>query len=60
MIIEKSNGNEELEVVEIKMEGYQEDVEITQDFCDGIRIDKQQAAQLVVVLQKWINGEEIE
>lgn len=27
---------------------------------DTIIIDKQQAAQLIEVLQRWINGEEIE
>ncbi len=32
---------------------------ITQD-NDIIIIDKHQAAQLIEVLQKWINGEEIE
>lgn len=32
-----------------------------QDFTgDYVRIDKQQAAQLIEVLQRWINGEEIE
>lgn len=27
---------------------------------DAIIIDKQQAAQLIEVLQRWVNGEEIE
>lgn len=27
---------------------------------DAIVIDKQQAAQLIEVLQRWVNGEEIE
>jgi hypothetical protein len=32
-----------------------------QDFTgDYVRFDKQQAAQLVEVLQCWVNGEEIE
>lgn len=32
-----------------------------QDFTgDYVRIDKQQAARLIEVLQRWVNGEEIE
>lgn len=32
-----------------------------QDFTgDYVRIDKQQAAQLIEVLQRWVDGEEIE
>ncbi len=32
-----------------------------QDFTgDYVRLDKQQAAQLIEVLQKWIDGEEVE
>lgn len=32
-----------------------------QDFTgDYVRVDKQQAGKLIEVLQRWINGEEIE
>lgn len=32
-----------------------------QDFTgDYVRLDKQQASQLVEVLQRWVDGEEIE
>ncbi|EHS6872716.1 hypothetical protein KWC53_004500 [Salmonella enterica] len=32
-----------------------------QDFTgDYVRVDKQQAGQLIEVLQRWVNGEEIE
>ena len=28
--------------------------------CDWIQLDKQQATQLIEVLTKWVNGEEVE
>ena len=32
-----------------------------QDFTgDHVRVDKHQAVQLIEVLQRWVNGEEIE
>lgn len=38
---------------------FNSDLMITQGH-DTIIIDKQQAAQLIEVLQRWVNGEEIE
>ena len=48
---------------------YQEDIKLSAfDELDGLLwqgnkslcIDKQQAAKLIEVLQKWVNGEEVE
>lgn len=55
MIIEETEERYELEVYEPICGG----IAVYQG-GDFLLIDKHQAAQLVVVLQKWINGEEIE
>lgn len=60
MIIEKSNGNGEIEVFSYKMAGYDGDIKIFQDGRDEINISKRQAMELIDVLRKFINGEEIE
>ena len=39
---------------------FNSDLMITTQGHDTIIIDKQQAAQLIEVLQRWVNGEEIE
>lgn len=60
MIIEKSNGNGELEIFSYKMAGFDDDIKIFQDGRDEINISKRQAMELIDVLRKFINGEEIE
>lgn len=59
MIIEESNGNEEIELYEMTLQSYEPDVYISQNGCGEVRLDKKQAAQLTEVLKKWINGEEV-
>lgn len=60
MIIEKSNGNGEIEIFSCKMAGFDDDIKIFQDGRDEINISKRQAMELIDVLRKFINGEEIE
>lgn len=60
MIIEKSNGNGEIEVLSFKMAGYDDDIKIFQDGRDEINISKRQAIELIDILRKFVNGEEIE
>lgn len=52
MIIEQTEDHWELEVVA--------DMDFLQFNGGAIEIDKQQARQLIEVLQKWIDGEEVE
>lgn len=60
MIIKKSNGNGEIEVFSYKMAGYGDDIKIIQDDTDELNLSKRQAIELIDVLRKFINGEEIE
>lgn len=60
MIIEKSNGNGEMEVFSYKMGGYDDDIKIIQDDADELNISKRQAMELIDILRKFVNGEEIE
>lgn len=60
MIIEKSNGNGEMEVFSYKMAGYDDDIKIIQDGTDELNISKRQAMELIDILRKFVNGEEIE
>lgn len=60
MIIEKSNGNGEIKVFSYKMAGYGDDIKIIQDDTDELNLSKRQAMDLIDVLRKFINGEEIE
>lgn len=53
MIIEGDSYND------IKFISWLDDAALSQDE-DRIVVDKQQAAQLVEVLQKWLSGEEVE
>lgn len=59
MIIEKSNGNGEIEIFSYKMAGY-DDIKIVQDGTDEINISKRQAMELIDILRKFVDGEEIE
>jgi hypothetical protein len=60
MIIEKSNGNGELEIFSYKMAGYDGDIKIFQDGKDELTISKRQAMELIDILREFVNGEEIE
>lgn len=60
MIIEKSNGNGEMEIFSYKMAGYDDDIKIIQDYTDELNISKRQALELIDILRKFVNGEEIE
>lgn len=60
MIIEKSNGNGEMEVFSYKMDGYDDDIKIIQDDAGELNISKCQAMELIDILRKFVNGEEIE
>lgn len=60
MIIEKSNGNGEMEVFTYKIAGYDDDIKIIQDDADELNISKRQAMELIDILRKFVNGEEIE
>nr|UVX34066.1 MAG: hypothetical protein [Bacteriophage sp.] len=60
MIIEKSNGNGEMEVFSYKMAGYGEDIKIIQDDTDELNLSKRQAMELIDALKRFVNGEEIE
>lgn len=60
MIIEENNGNEEIEIYERTLSSYEPDVYISQNGCGEVRLDKQQATQLIEVLTKWVNGGEVE
>ena len=60
MIIEKSNGNGEIEVFLCGMDGYEGDITIIQDDTDVLNLSKHQAMELIDVLQKWIDGDEVE
>lgn len=60
MIIEKSNGNMEIEVFSYKMAGYDDDIKFIQGGADELNISKRQAMELIDVLRKFINGEDIE
>lgn len=60
MIVEKSNGNGEIEIFSYKMAGYDDDINIVQDGTDEINISKRQAMELIDILRKFVNGEEIE
>lgn len=60
MIIEKSNGNGEVEIFSYKMAGYDDDIKIIQDDTDELNISKRQALELIDILRKFVNGEEIE
>ena len=60
MIIEKSNGNGEIEIFSYKMAGFDDDIKIFQDGRDEINISKRQAMELIDVLRKFVDGEGIE
>lgn len=60
MIIKKSNGNGEMEIFSYKMAGYDDDIKIIQDDTDELNISKRQALELIDILRKFVNGEEIE
>ncbi|MEY5979671.1 hypothetical protein WJD75_22765 [Salmonella enterica subsp. enterica serovar Corvallis] len=60
MIIEKSNGNGEMEIFSYKMAGYDDDIKIIQDDTDELNISKRQTLELIDILRKFVNGEEIE
>lgn len=60
MIIEKSNGNGELEIFSYKMAGYDDDIKIFQGGKDELTISKRQAMELIDILREFVNGEEIE
>lgn len=60
MIIEKSNGNMEIEVFSYKMDGYDDDIKFIQGDADELNISKRQAMELIDILRKFVNGEEIE
>nr|DAE42984.1 MAG TPA: hypothetical protein [Caudoviricetes sp.] len=60
MIIEKSNGNGEIEVFSYKMAGYDDDIKFIQVDADEINISKRQAMELIDIFRKFVNGEEIE
>ena len=60
MIIEEKNGNEEIEIYARQLSHYDEDLYIVQNGCGEVRIDKHQATQLIAVLQKWVDGVEVE
>ena len=60
MIIEKSNGNGELEIFSYNMAGYDDDIKIFQDGKDELTISKRQAMELIDILREFVNGEEIE
>ena len=60
MIIEKSNGNGEIEIFSYKMAGYGDDIKIIQDDTDELNLSKCQAMELIDILRKFVNGEEIE
>lgn len=64
MIIEETENSYDMHVDFHELEDYTPVVEFMQENGAGIEntigIDKQQAAQLIEVLTKWINGEDIE
>ena len=60
MIIEKPNGNGEIEVFSYKMAGYDDDIKFIQSDADELNISKRQAMELIDILRKFVNGEEIE
>ena len=63
MIIEETENAYDMHVTEQELEDGTLVVELYQENGSGesfIGIDKQQAAQLIEVLQSWVNGEEIE
>nr|UVY19017.1 MAG: hypothetical protein [Bacteriophage sp.] len=60
MIIEKSNGNAEIEVFSYKMAWYDDDIKFIQGDADELNISKRQAMELIDILRKFVNGEEIE
>lgn len=60
MIIEKSNGNGEMEIFSYKMDGYDDDIKIIQDDTDELNISKRQAMELIDVLKRFVNGDGIE
>lgn len=60
MIIEKSNGNGEMEIFSYKMAGYGDDIKIIQDGTDEINLSKRQVMELIDALKRFVNGEEIE
>lgn len=64
MIIEETENAYDMHVTEQELEDVTLVVELYQENGAGIEsfigIDKQQAAQLIEVLQRWVNGEEIE
>lgn len=60
MIIEKSNGNGEIEIFSYKIVGYDDDIKIVQDGTDELNISKRQAMDLIDILRKFVNGEDVE
>lgn len=64
MIIEETENAYDMHVTEQELEDGTLVVELYQENSSGIEqfigIDKHQAAQLIEVLQRWVNGEEIE
>lgn len=48
MIIEKSNGNGEMEIFSYKMAGYGDDIKIIQDGTDEINLSKRQAMEFLM------------
>ena len=64
MIIEETENAYDMHVTEQELEDGTPVVELYQENSSGVEsfigIDKKQAAQLIEVLQCWVNGEEIE
>lgn len=64
MIIEETENSYDMHVDSYELEDGTPVIEFMQEGDLGIEnnigIDKQQAAQLIEVLEKWINGEDIE
>lgn len=64
MIIEETENAYDMHVTEQELEDGTPVVELYQENGSGVEsfigIDKHQAEQLIEVLQRWVNGEEIE
>lgn len=64
MIIEEAKNAYDMHVTAQELEDGTPVVELYQENGSGVEsfigIDKQQAAQLVELLKRWVNGEEIE
>lgn len=58
--MKNQNGNVEIGVFSYKMAGYDDDIKFIQGDADELNISKRQAMELIDILQKFVNGEEIE